>query len=191
MEFQDDLSGNIRFSAELPLNDFGEPSDYVTHVLAKIQQYADEEYDELVEAGNVSLAIVRIGDAYERSYVKDAFDESASLFSFYRHVWNDEEDWFVGKLDLNPHGLELLIVDRIYLEPTYRGQGLGKSALQHTRWQSNIARFLFAVCRQRLGLLHFLIGIDSEAYLAPLKHIGDQRGREKRPVKYYWNCHKS
>ncbi len=130
MKFRNNPRGNIRFTADVSLNDFGEPSDYVTHVRAEIQQYADDEYDELVETGNVSLIIVRLGDAYERTGVKDAFDESATLFSFYHHVWDDEDDWFVGNLDLSPQGLEILIVDRIYLEPAYRGNGLGKYALQ-------------------------------------------------------------
>ncbi len=127
---RDEIIGNIRFSADLSLNSFGEPSDFVTYVTAEIQQYSDDDFDELVKAGFVSLIIVRLGEAYERYDVKWAFDDSASLFSYYEQIWNDQEDWFVDQLDLDPNGVEVLIIDRAYLAPEFRGLGLGKRALQ-------------------------------------------------------------
>jgi hypothetical protein len=114
-----------------PTWDNHEPENYLTHLSANVCISSDDS--DCIVVGTVSAFSVRLSNALDDGVswfdVLDSYNDDIALYSaLVEPDGSSYTDWVQSKLE--PFASDLLILDRIRIEPQYRGKAYGIYAAQ-------------------------------------------------------------
>jgi GNAT superfamily N-acetyltransferase len=109
-------------------SDVNEPSAYATTIHGKILRSVDDA--EGLQIGKIEAIRLELSEVVNDGYpVYDVFDHDGDAEVYYRLV-DPKTGSFKDKYCDGDNGLDLLILDRLFIEEPYRGSGIGLLAMR-------------------------------------------------------------
>ena len=115
-----------------PTWDHPEPSDYITPLAGNIYLSSDDA-DEGTALGTIRAYSVHLGNASEDGVSWfEVLDSHSGDLALYLDLFDTDASWYSEWVESNlePYSSDLLILDRIRVEPPYRGKGYGLYAAE-------------------------------------------------------------
>ncbi len=119
----------IRFEFDQRLIDSEDPHEFITEITGTLNVYNEDTEAFDIPVGHISVHKVELGRALDaKASLFDIFDcRNSELHALYGHLFDDKNDFHQHLEDIvHPgFGSDLLIVERVEIDPEHRGQDLG------------------------------------------------------------------